>query len=298
MKRIPLQVGLGIALGGALFVLFRGGAGAWSDHTTEGAAPKEALAPLSQELRQPRDAPSEIDPRRAPIQEAATRREAFELAMAIFMAWSKAQGTPEGWERYWREEEERWSAFVEDLKRKDPRFEDYPFLDPIADAPSDPLYHGTFVAILGFEQTSVRKGYWWDEFVPEAPLESQRKLSEAVMGYYDVLAGMSPLQIASSPWYGDVPKERIRENLELLAALRMEYIHDALPLLDQRSRLQGWQGLARTLPSRLPEGARGDFDDLIDERIREIEAQLEPYRARYLRAVGEAIGATELPPID
>ncbi len=218
--------------------------------------------------------------------------------MAAFMEWFESRGTAEGWERYWREEEQRWSRFVEEMKEKDPRFEDYPFLDPIADAPSNPAYYGTFSQILGFEQSSVRNGYWLEDLFPGVPSERLRTPSRTLLESYDLLAGFSPLQIASSPWYGDVPKERIRENLELLAALRMEYIHDALPLLDQRSLLQGWQGLASTLPSRLPEGARGDFDDLIDERIREIEAQLEPYRARYLRAVGEAIGATELPPID
>jgi len=191
-------------------------------------------------------------------------------------------------------------TIFESFLERHPELQDYPFLDPVGDRPSDPLALSAFGELLASEQEILHHGMYWQDYFDSSRTSGQwaRDYTLQWVSDYEKLAGIPPSVLASTPWFGDVPHERIVQELPLLQALRLEYFDEILPLLLEYRLARGWKQRLEHSPESLPEEYRLDVVDYLDDELARLGKAMEPYRARYLRAVGEAIGATELPPID
>jgi len=199
----------------------------------------------------------------------------------------------------WEAHARRQNAAFAALLQNDPRLEDYPFLDPLADAPANPEFLLIFSGVLAHEVIYLQQGMYWSEQLTEgASPEWSRKASLAKITDPERLAFVPPSFLASMPWFGEVSEEDIVEWLPTLQDLRLEYLDAVYPYLLEKRLLESWWHRQESGRGYLPEEFRVDVGEHAEARLAELEALMEPHRVRYLRAVGETIGASELPPID
>jgi len=231
----------------------------------------------------------------------AEDRDVFRDAFLAFLAWSAAQEPEGGVELIWTESSiPLYRKAQDDLLQLDPRLQDYPFLDPEQDRPSNTRFLPAFNQVVFSDHQALRRGFFWeDRFDGKAGSAASLAVADHRLEDPESVAWLPPSQLASMPRYGEVSRERIVEQLPLLQSLRLEYLDAVYPSLLEALQLRTWANLARHSKTSLPDELRlVDLDQYVTSRLDELQAEMEPYRARYLRAVGEAIGATELPPID
>ncbi len=267
--------------------------------SVDGSRARETVAPTSQ-LPPLDDASAGQALERAETNDADDR-DVFRDAFLAFLAWSDAQAPEGGVELIWAESSiPLYRKAQENLLQLDPRLEDYPFLDPEQDRPIDPRFLPAFNQVVFSDHQALRRGFFWeDRFDGESGSEASLAVADHRLEDPEYVAWLPPSQLASMPRYGEVTRERILEQLPLLQSLRLEYLDAVYPSLLEALQLRTWATLARNQGTSLPDELRlVDLDQYVATRLDELTAEMEPYRARYLRAVGEAVGATELPPID
>ena len=241
-------------------------------------------------------------PHRRPVADEGDVSTDFDAAFLEYVEWARSTQAGDGAERFWLETAAPfYLARQRRILEAKPELQDYPFLDPIGDRPSDPDLLTAFnVAVAEDLSRLLGDGLFW-----EGPgsggddSDRAREATRATLSDPGSLIGIPPSQLVTMPWYGDVDRERVVQQLPLLQSLRLEYLDAVMPFVVESLQLRGWRLLAQQPASDLPEELRlPGLDDYAMPRLKELDEQMEVYRGRYLRALGEAVGATELPPVD
>jgi len=252
---------------------------------------------------------TEASPEAASPTRAATRtpsEEDLRSAWDAFLAWSGDRLSPGHIDDNTiqigldlRADQHRLAETREDLR-------DYPFLDPIDDAPPGGReVLSKFINYLEVERNFLKDGTDWDTFLgPDEERLREDRMATA-RRYLDdrfFTASLPPDLLVQNPWYGEVDEDFVRAQRPLLQSLRLEYLHAISPLVAEIDLLKQWrrfQGLGPDTDLPLPDDLRIETSlPWIESRIQELEDRIDVHRRRYLRALGEAIGATELPPVD
>ncbi len=286
-------------------VVFLGWAGyRWAQRPASEAEPESApIGARTTDASVPVPARSEVEPEvdpPTPVEEDGRPTISEERFRELFDAYLRAAqdlSEPDlgsAWEWVVGKYEEK----AERLRQEDPRFEQYPFLDPRLEGVGGPLEHHVLQDVLLSEVESLRQGMFWDESPAFSDDETNRAAALAVLNDSSQLVGLPPSQLASMPWFGDVPHERILEQLPVLQSLRQEYVQDVLPFLVQRAVLRSWWARSREAPEAIPAEFRVDIDAYAEPYLQQLDQAMDVFRLRYLRDVGEALGAEELPPSD
>ncbi len=197
-----------------------------------------------------------------------------------------------------------------ELARERPELRDYPFLDPVDDAPTgDWREYSEYLSIVDQDYWYLKQGQTMDDFIgppTTSAAGTERRLEAALQGlrHARFVATLPPEVLAQNPYYGEaVSEEAIREKLPLLQSLRLEYLHAIAPFLAEQRQLRRWRNMTqgRGVPPGLPPDVLPDPEATaawVEQRMQELDAEMDVYRRRYLRALGEAIGAPQLPPVD
>jgi len=222
-------------------------------------------------------------------------------AYEAYAAWVRSTGSAKGPYRWWLETavplyRARWFRILEAR----PELQDYPLPDLEHDLPADPDWITSFNIAVSGEISALGKGmYWQERFHEGTRSEFSEEVANLRLEDPLLLTQVPPSQLASMPQYGETSRDRILEALPLLQSLRLEYLAAVAPYVTEASRLRGWRMAIQQDDPTLPEELRlPGVEEYVAVRLEELDRLMDPYRRRYLRAVGEAVGATELPPVD